>query len=287
MKKTLGYSLVILLLTVLATSCSKPLEWPESPLYVFTASASDASQPSSRQAAMEAIAGRYAHYDVVSYEDTSTKTPMRTLIMSYGFSEFYVRDGKLFQRDRFCFATQKINQPNVQSVFSDAAVRAITPEDSEVDLYFENGRWQLYRPETRTLLGIRGDPELPLSQNRKDPAIFDADGDGKPGVTVSLTIGNLIKGEIYIIRREISATLMVLNDDGSLTGHVIDTSEQLVVDATMAILRQASNAVQYGGPGLNPIILIPIDDTVLTCADLLAQRDRLFPPEPEFVQPGR
>lgn len=272
---------------VFMAACARPLEWPDSPLYVFPEPNPAQPQPVDRQTAMEAIAGRYAHYDVVAYEDTSTKTPMRTLIMSYGFTEFYIRDGKLYQRDRFCFATQKINQPNVVSNFGDKAVQAIIPEDTEVELRFENGRWQLHRPESFTLLGVSGDPNRPLTGDPKDPAIFDADGDGKPGVTVNLTIGKVIKGEIYIVRREISANHLVLNSDGSITGYVVDTSEQLVVDANLGILRQPSNAVQYGGPGLNPIILVPVDASVSTCEDLRKQRDSLFPPEPDFRRPGR
>ncbi|MBU0934444.1 MAG: hypothetical protein KKI09_09900, partial [Spirochaetes bacterium] len=252
-------------ITFLLSSCAEALDWPEAPFYTFAEGDTTTDYPIDRQAAMEAIAGHYAHYDIVSYEDSSTKTPMRTLVISYGFTDFYIQDGKLYLRDRFCSAVQKINQNNVFPTFGDAAVQAIIPEDTEVELYFENGRWHVYRPETRTLLGIRGNPDLPLSQDSQDPAIIDADGDGKPGVTVELNIGNVIKGEIYIMRREISSVRMVLNPDGSLTGEVIDTSEQFVIDASLAILRQPSNAVQFGGAGMNPIILIPIDESIDTC----------------------
>ncbi|MBU0955282.1 MAG: hypothetical protein KKI09_07625, partial [Spirochaetes bacterium] len=63
--------------------------------------------------------------------------------------------------------------------------------------------------------------------------------------------------------------------------------EQFVIDASLAILRQPSNAVQFGGAGMNPIILIPIDESIDTCDELMALRDTLFPPEPDFVQPKR
>ncbi len=270
---------------IAAVSCAKPLEWPKSPLYDFPQPEPSQGQPLDLQAAMEKIAGHYAHFDVVAYEDTSLKTPMRTMVVSYGFTDFRIRDGKLFQKDRFISASQKINQKSVSSSFGDAAAQAIKPEETETELFFKDGRWHLYRPETHTLLGIRGDPHLPLSRDAKDPAIIDADGDGKPGVTVKLNIGNLITGEIYIMRREISSTHMVLNANGSITGNVVDSSEQFVIGASLAILRQPSNATQLKDPGMNPILLVPIDESIDTPEELMAMRDTLFPPEPEFVRP--
>jgi hypothetical protein len=63
---------------------------------------------------------------------------------------------------------------------------------------------------------------------------------------------------------------------------VEDLSEQFVIDATMRILRQPSNNVQVADPGLNPIILVPVEDDVDSAEELMALRDELFPPEPQF-----
>jgi len=266
--------------------CSKPLDWPMSPLYGFQEPSAPESFPEDYQAALEAVAGHYAHYDVVAYEDLSTRTPMRTFVISYGFTDLFVRDGKLFQSDRFCHAEQKINQRGVTSTFRDSSVQAIKPRVAEVELRLVEGRWRLYRPETPTLLGIAGDPSLPLPKDPYDPNFTDPDEDGHPGVTVGINIGNVVDGEIYITRREIYSTRATLNADGSITGSVADRSEQFVIGASMAILRQESNASQVADPGLNPVILVPVDDSVDTCEELMALRDRLFPPEPEFVEPG-
>jgi hypothetical protein len=99
-KGNLKYPGVLVMLIVL-NSCSKPLEWPESPLYNFEQGESNTTQPTDLEGARKAIVGHYAHYDVVAYEDTTTKTTMRTLIISYGFTDFYLEDGKLMQSDRF------------------------------------------------------------------------------------------------------------------------------------------------------------------------------------------
>ena len=100
----------------------------------------------------------YAHFDVVAYEDTSTRTTMRTFIISYGFTDFYMEDGKLMQSDRFVRAEQKLSNPNAVSKFSDEAVQAIKPRVSEVDLTIKDGVWHMYRPPTPSLLGINGTP---------------------------------------------------------------------------------------------------------------------------------
>ena len=78
------------------------------------------------------------------------------------------------------------------------------------------------------------------------------------------------------------ANEMTLYSDGSLRGNVIDDSEQLIIGASLAILDTPNNPPQRRDPGLNPIILIPILDDIDTCDELMANRDSLFPPEPEF-----
>ena len=268
--------------TVVLASCSAPLPWPESPLYEFPDPGLPSRRPESVQEAMEAIAGHYAHYDVVAYEDVSTRTPMRTFTASYGFTDFVIEAGKLLQIDRFCHAEQKLNQKNVTVRFSDKATRAIEPRVQEVELRIENGRWVVIRPQSPTLLGITGDPSLPLPTDPKDPNIIDPDGDGNPGVTVRLRMGNLFEGELYITRREIYRDRLNLNADGNLDGYVEDTSEQFVIGASRRILAQQSNPVQNPDPGMNPVILVRVGDELDTCEELMQNRDLLFPAEPEF-----
>ncbi len=273
-----------LMLLAMLGSCSAPLEWPSSPLYPLQQNEADSSETFDLETAKEKIVGHYAHYDVVAYEDTTTKTPMRTLIISYGFTDFYLEDGKLMQSDRFVHAEQKINQKNVYPRFRDEAVQAIRPRIQEVELSFREGKWHLFRPATPTLLGITGDPSQPLSTDPNDPNIIDPDNDGHPGVTVEIGIGGFIKGELYITRREIYSNYLSLNPDGSLTGYVDDRSEQFVIGASLKILAQPSNSFQHPDKGLNPVILVPISPDIDTPEELMALRDELFPKEPEFIQ---
>jgi len=268
---------------LLLNACSKPLEWPDSPLYLFDPEPADTAMFTDRVSAMEAIEGHYAHYDVVAYEDTTTRTTMRSFIVSYGFTDFFLDDGKLMQSDRFVHAAQKLSRKNAGSVFSREAVQAIRPRVQEVELSLKEGKWHLYRPATPSLLGIDGDPAEPLSDDPGDPNLTDPDGDGHPGVTVQISVGRFFSGEIYIIRREIFSNYLTLNTDRSLSGHVVDRSEQFVVGASRKILAQESHSAQHPDPGLNPVLLVPVDPEIDTYEELMEIRDQIFPKEPEFL----
>jgi hypothetical protein len=265
--------------------CAKPLSWPSAPLYNHNKhETKNSAYPRNIQLAMAAIEGRYAHYDVVAYEDTSEKTAMKTFIISYGFTEFFIQDGKLYQKDSFCHAEHKINQKGIRSGISDKAVQAIQPKTQEVSLDFTGERWQIHRPPTPSLLGIEGDPSLPLSKDPKDPMITDPEDDGKPGVTVSIKIAGIIPAKIYITRREIFENNMILHPDGIISGEIRDTSEQFTIGATMKTLRKQTHSQQVDDMGLSFILLVPLETDNFNCADLKESRDRLFPPSPEFIK---
>ena len=280
-----GITLITVILTfyIVLHSCSSPLGWPESPLYVFEKSLSDTSLFSDREKVLNEIIGHYAHYDVVAYEDTTTRTIMRTFIISYGFTDFYLEDGRLMQSDRFVHAEQKLSRKNAKSVFSEKAVQAIKPRAQEVELYRKGGIWHLYRPESPSLLGIEGDPSKPLSNDPNDPKLTDPDKDGHPGVTVRISVGKFFKGDIYLIRREIFINHLTFNNNSTLSGYIIDKSEQFVVGASKKILNQKSNQVQYPDKGLNPILLVKIDPGIDTPEELMEIRDKIFPEEPKFI----
>jgi hypothetical protein len=273
----------LLVIYIILHSCSAPLEWPESPLYVFEKSLYDTSLFSDREKVLNEIIGHYAHYDVVAYEDTTTLTTMRTFIISYGYTDLYLEDGRLMQSDRFVHAEQKLSRKKAKSVFSDAAVQAIKPRVQEVELYRKDGIWHLYRPENPSLLGIEGDPSKPLSNDPNDPGLTDPDKDGHPGVTVRISVGKFFKGDVYLIRREIFINHLTFNNNGTLSGYIIDKSEQFVVGASKKILNQKSNQVQHPDKGLNPVLLVKIDPGVDTPEELMGIRAKVFPEEPEFI----
>ncbi len=287
MRKTqfINYGLLFGFL-LFVSSCAKQTPWPASPLYDFSKYENEETSVSNLDSMKKQLLGHYAHYDVVSYEDTTTKSPMLTFIISYGFTDFHMDDkGDIIQSQRFVRASHKINQKQIKSEFSDESVQAIKPRHQKVEISKKDGKWHILRPPTPTLLGINGDPSQPLSKDRNDPNLTDPDGDDKPGVTVNINIAKILKGEIYITRREIFTYFLQLNNDGTLTGYVKDDSEQFVVGASMKILDQASNNFQHPSKGMNPILLVPISDDIDTLEELMAIRDEIFPKEPDFFEP--
>lgn len=281
--KRLTIHLTYFTIFFIISSCSRALQWPDSPLYVFDQTDSITPQIIDIDSAKKAIVGHYAHYDVVAYEDTTTQTPMLSFIITYGFTDFYLDGDKLMQTNRFVHAEQKINQSGIVSSFNDAAVQAIKPRIQEVELTFKNGFWHIYRPSTPVLLGITGDASQPLSKDKNDPNLIDPDNDGHPGVTVKISISNVIKGEIYITRREIYSYYLTLNPNRTLSGYVEDKSEQFVVGASLKILNQPSNSIQNPDMGLSPVLLVPISNNINTPEELMEIRNELFPVEPEFI----
>ena len=223
------------------------------------------------------LVGRWAHYDVVAYEDDVLKT----LIISYGFNDFTEVDGQIVDQSSFCFSEQRTDQPITTSL-SDAATQAIQPPPAVLEIDTVDGVLRVRRPPTPTPVGIRlEDPfNEPLPTDPNDPRIVDDDGDGKPGLTVTIEVTPEFIGELYIARREIFAFEAFLTEPDLLTGQVTDDSEQLVIGASDPVFEMSpANWGQYPDLSKSPIILRRVDDT-WDCERLAAERDTLFPPTP-------
>ncbi len=223
------------------------------------------------------IVGKYAHYDVVAYVvEFAGPLKLKSRIISFGITEFFMKDGKLISRDRFCFSEYKSNLP-FKSEASDEFTRAIIPKDVEMEILQTNGEIFIHRPETPTLLGVD------LSNYREnfptdpmDPRFIDSDRDGKPGVTVSLTFGPFLKEELYIARKEIFSYDVKRWSNGILAGVVKDRSQQYIIGASKENLVTENNPIQNMNLNKSPIYLIPMKEN-LDCDQLKANRDRYFP----------
>jgi len=225
------------------------------------------------------LVGRWAHYDIVAYEDAV----MKTMIISYGFTDFTVEGGRLIEAEQFCSADQVSDQP-IKTNISDAATQAIKPVPTPVEVSGEPGAWRVRRPGTPTAVGIRlADPANEvLPTDRNDPRIVDHDGDGNPGITVTVRIGDGFEGELYIARREIFAYDMTQVGTDELKGTVTDSSEQLVIGASLDLLDVPTQWDQVADPTLSPILLRRVGDD-WDCDRLMAERNELLPPDPSIT----
>ena len=78
---------------------------------------------------------------------------LKSRIISFGITEYYMENGKLMSKDKFCFSDYKANLP-FQSKTSDEFTRAIKPRPVEMEIMETNGEIFIHRPETPTLLGV-------------------------------------------------------------------------------------------------------------------------------------
>lgn len=227
--------------------------------------------------AADLLEGRWAHFDVVAYEDDA----MKTLIISTGFADFEVRDGELWNQMVFCHA-DTANDLGSTVTFSDAATQAIRPVATPVEVSEVDGALRVQRPATPTPIGIElEDPaNEPLPTDPDDPRIIDADGDGEPGVTATITVGEGLEGELYLARREIFAYDVSQVADDRFEGTIEDGSEQLIIGASDPVFEVQSDWRQLDDPARNPVIWVKVDDD-WDCDRLAEERDALFPPNPE------
>ena len=229
-------------------------------------------------AGADALVGRYAHFDVVAYQDPT----MKTLIISTGFSDLSIRDGRMWNQMTFCHADSPTDQ-KIEVSISDDATRAIKPIATPIELTEVDGKFHIVRPQTPTAIGITlADPaneKLPTDPD--DPRIFDADGDGHPGVTSKVKISDAFQGEVYIARREIFAYTLTQQSDDRFTGFITDDSEQLVVGASDPIFIAGGQWEQIDDTARNPVIWQRVEQN-WDCEKLATERAALFPPNPKI-----
>ena len=225
------------------------------------------------------LVGRWAHFDVVAYENDAA---FKSLIISYGFNDFAEVDGEIIDSASFCFSEQRTNQP-ISAGLSDAATQAIKPPSTPLDVEVVDGTLVIRRDATPTPVGIRlDDPATEsLPADPDDPRIVDDDGDGNPGVTVSIDAGGGVTGELYIARLEIFSYEAQLTAPDLIEGTVVDESQQLQIGASSPLFLTAdSEFLQVPDPELNPIMLVRVDPD-WDCERLATERDALFPTTPE------
>ena len=257
-------------------SGATPAAAPESST-TTTTTASTAPEPASAlPEGAEDLVGRWAHFDAVAYEDDVLKS----LIISTGFSDLEIRDGVLWNRQRFCHA-EMANDQGIDTSISDEATSAIIPIDTPVDVSSDGDRLRVVRPATPTPIGIDlADPSNEgLPSDPDDPRIIDSDGDGFPGVTAHIRINDEIEGDLYIARREIFVYDVTQETPDRMVGTITDSSEQLVIGASNEIFITPAQWEQVDDPALNPVIWQRVDDD-WDCDRLAAERDEIFPPDP-------
>ena len=240
--------------------------------------------PESRGAGVDPrdVVGKFAHFDVVAYDDKQLLGTMKSMVITYGITEFLLEGEHLIERDTFCHAEHKSNLP-VHSQVPDEFTRNIVPRTAEVTVGNGTQSWDFWRPETPTGIGVHFDDPVTdaMPKNARDERISDDDEDGHPGVTVYLTSGP-VKGQLYLARRERFAYELRYITQDLLQGVVHDSSEQVTLGSQPFFLSHGRyHPVQHGDLSKSPITLKRLPQQY-DCDSLMAERDQWFPPVPSL-----
>jgi hypothetical protein len=163
----------------------------------------------------------------------------------------------------------------VHAVIPDAYHAALKPV-SRTGAFGADARYTL--SELREVVGATlADQDEALPTEPDDPRVIDEDMDGHPGVTIRLT--GLVDGEVYVVERKTTAADGVAVSPDRIEGLLAFTSEQSVVDADPASLKDttaASESLPDPEPCNSYFRMVRVPDGT-DCASVNADFDTLFP----------
>lgn len=171
-------------------------------------------------------------------------------------------DGTLVADGTVCAMDVETSTGMANTVVPDALVAAIPPwqwlgrVEGDTVTFFRSHEW----------LGVRDvSPDTPI-EDPQDPRVFDADGDGHPGVTIEVT--GMAGGEMYFAQASWREPTVLNTTDGMLDGTLAWGGDRLVIDATSRALRNSRPAVPVDEPALNYFRSTRVVPTA-TCEDLV------------------
>jgi hypothetical protein len=130
---------------------------------------------------------------------------------------------------------------------------------------------------TEVLGVILDDPENdPLPTTADDPAVFDQDNDGQPGLTVR--VQGLINGEIYIIQRgwDRGTGTYLPNDSGKIISGLLEWDlEQVILGADNPLLETPNQSWVDPDPNNSWFEMAAIDPNT-DCDTLIDQKESIF-----------
>lgn len=150
------------------------------------------------------------------------------------------RGDRLEGQGTLCHLEMESSSSLVKTEFPPAFRRALPPVRTDARLE-KQGDVLFFRQAKQTLVvGARlSKPDEPLPTQADDRRVFDADGDGRPGVTVR--ISGIVSGDIHLVQRSTSR-LSGAKTKGGFRGRIEFQSEQSILSATSSFLESAPEA---------------------------------------------
>ncbi len=146
---------------------------------------------------------------------------------------------RLVLHDIYCFTDVQMNPPVVETRVPERFISSLHPAPRAAALEESDGGWAFLQSFVTEIRGaILADPEHdPLPVDPFDPRVVDQDGDGHPGLTVSVAVAGLVTGDTYVVQRLRFALAGRIVDPDTIVGSIDWSSEQNVLAASDALLQ--------------------------------------------------
>lgn len=143
--------------------------------------------------------------------------------------------GRLRGEGKLCKITIDSGTDLVDTILPKAFRKSLPPPRIDAAIDVEDGVVKLRQGKRVVVVGARlGDESEALPTSKKDPRVFDQDGDDKPGVTIR--IGGLVSGDMYIVQRSWTRLDGGYWKDGTFGGRLAFGNEQVVLGSTSPFL---------------------------------------------------
>lgn len=149
------------------------------------------------------------------------------------------QDGaSLTLRDAYCSSSVEMTPPLVAMRIPEAFLALLRPAPREASLEARDGGWQFVQPPVTEIRGaVLAHPETDsLPTHAADARVIDQDGDGHPGLTVSVSVAGLVSGDTYVVERLRFSLCGRVTAPDTIIGSIDWQSEQRIVAATDALL---------------------------------------------------
>ena len=224
------------------------------------------------------LSGTWAEMEVCSQLETlplvgrvtSTSTSvLRVTIEQSGSS--------LLMREVYCSSTIGTGSVLAKTFIPDAFLISLGEMLRPASLDASGSTIEFVQPWYTQVRGARlSDPENePLPTSPDDPRVFDQDGDGKPGLTVRVSIMGLISGEVYVVQRvRYRMTGTVVSPD-RVEGLIEWTNEQITIAASNPLFAADTRPEPNPAPEKSYFVLQRIDPPA-GCEEIVEQLENLL-----------
>lgn len=168
-------------------------------------------------------------------------------------------DGSVVMERTVCHAELLSAKEAVRSTIDQAFLRQLYSDSRSGTLKVTDGLASLEFPNVYYVAGAElenpGEDALPEDPN--DARVIDAEGDGKPGMTI--TVEGIASGEIYMVQRITSAWHSTAVSTTGIEGRIEWTEERGMLGATSGRLEQKRDSWVTEDPAENRFTMIPVE----------------------------